>query len=328
MSKVMENLLTLEGLKTYYPLRKGVFSRKAGYVKAVDGIDLTIYQGETVGLVGESGCGKSTVGRSIIRLEKPTGGKIIFQGQDITGMSSGEFRKLRPNIQMVFQDPYSSLNPRRTIRGLLAEVLRAHHIVPENEIDAEIDRLLELVGLPAKSKYLHAHEFSGGQRQRISIVRAIALRPKLIICDEAVSALDVSIQAQILNLLKELQKELGLSYLFISHGLGPVKYICDRIAVMYLGRIVEIGTREEIFSNPQHPYTKALLSCYPNPNPHRRNEPKIVLEGNVPSPVAPPSGCHFHERCAYAQERCSKETPCLIGDGNHKIACHLIGEGV
>lgn len=316
-------LLTLEGVKTYYPIRKGIFSRNAGFVKAVDGVDLTICPGETVGLVGESGCGKSTVGRSIIRLEKTSGGRILFEGEDITRLSQRQFRKLRPNIQMVFQDPYSSLNPRRTIGGMLAEVLRAHHIVPEREIDHEIDRLLGLVGMPVRSRHSYPHEFSGGQRQRISIVRALALRPKLIICDEAVSALDVSIQAQILNLLKELQAELGLAYLFISHGLGPVKYISDRIAVMYLGKIVETGTREELFSDPRHPYTKALLSCYPIPNPHKRDNPKIVLSGNVPSPVAPPSGCRFHQRCPNARPECAEREPQLRGCG-HLAACHFV----
>lgn len=329
MHENQEPLLSIKGLKTYYPIRKGVFSRKSGYVKAVDGVDLTIYPKETLGLVGESGCGKSTVGKTIIRLEKATDGHIIFDNKDIMKLSGSDFQKVRPNLQMVFQDPYSSLNPRRSIGSILQEVLLAHHIVSAADVDKEIDRLLSLVGLPARTKNSYPHEFSGGQRQRISIVRAIALRPKLIICDEAVSALDVSIQAQILNLLKELQAQLGLSYLFISHGLGPVKYISDRIAVMYLGRIVEMGTREEIFNHPMHPYTQALLSCYPTPNPHRRDDEKIILEGNVPSPIAPPSGCHFHERCPYARPECASQRPVLQGNEDHKVACNFpLGGGL
>ena len=262
-------LLVLENVKTYYPYKTGFMNLKTDYVKAVDGVSFEIYEGETVGLVGESGCGKSTLGRTIIGLEPKTDGRILFDGQQMDYRTDRV--SLSQQIQIVFQDPYSSLNPRQTIGALLAEPLRVHKIVPSSEIAQEVDRLLALVGLGASTKERYPHEFSGGQRQRVGIARALALRPRLLICDEPVSALDVSIQAQILNLFKQLQKELGLTYLFIAHGLGAVKYISDRIAVMYAGKIVEMGTTEQIFTNPQHEYTKKLLSAYPKPDPTKRS---------------------------------------------------------
>ncbi|MBB6633001.1 ABC transporter ATP-binding protein [Cohnella thailandensis] len=314
-------LLVLENLKKHYPIKRGLLNRTSDYVKAVDGVDLNIMPGETLGLVGESGCGKSTIGRSIVGLERPTDGRIRFQGADISKLSGREMIRLRSQVQIVFQDPYSSLNPRKTVGSLIAEAVRVHRVVQPGEVDAEVDRLLDLVGLPKNSKSRYPHEFSGGQRQRVGIARALALKPKLIVCDEPVSALDVSIQAQVLNLLKQLQKELNLTYLFIAHGLGAVRYISDRIAVMYLGKVVEVGPTKEIFRNPKHPYTRALLDSYPIANPHLRDRERIVLEGDVPSPVNPPSGCRFHTRCPMAQAQCRQEEPRLAGEGSHSAAC-------
>ena len=314
-------LLELDNLKKYYPIRKGLLNRVTNNLKAVDGVNLQIYPGETLGLVGESGCGKSTIGRSIVGLERPTAGRILFDGDDISRYSTNEIIQLRTQLQIVFQDPYSSLNPRMSVGDLLVEPLKVHQIVPDREITAEVDKLLELVGLSKQMKNRFPHEFSGGQRQRVGIARALSLRPKLIVFDEPVSALDVSIQAQVLNLLKELQKELQLTYLFIAHGLGAVRYISDRIAVMYLGKIVEVGSTKELLKSPQHPYTRALLDAYPITNPRLRNREKIELQGDVPSPVNPPSGCHFHTRCPLAQAKCREEEPVLIGDGKHSSAC-------
>ncbi|RUS47280.1 ABC transporter ATP-binding protein [Cohnella sp. AR92] len=314
-------LLVLDQLKKYYPIRKGLLNRTAEYVKAVDGVSLNIVPGETLGLVGESGCGKSTIGRSIVGLERPTDGRILFEGADISKLSGSEMIKLHSEVQIVFQDPYSSLNPRKTIGSLLAEAVKVHRVVPSDKVVSEVDRLLDIVGLPKTSKSRYPHEFSGGQRQRIGIARALALKPKLIVCDEPVSALDVSIQAQVLNLLKQLQKEFNLTYLFIAHGLGAVRYISDRIAVMYLGKVVEIGPTKELFRNPKHPYTRALLDSYPIANPHLRDRERIVLEGDVPSPVNPPSGCRFHTRCPMAQAKCREEEPLLVGEGDHASAC-------
>lgn len=314
-------LLSIENLKVYYPIRKGIIKRKVDNVKAVDGVDLNLFSGETLGLVGESGCGKSTIGKAIVGLEKPTEGRILFDGDDIAGFSSREMVSLRSQLQIVFQDPYSSLNPRKRVIDLLSEPLKVHGIVANSEVSKEVDRLLDLVGLPKNSKNRYPHEFSGGQRQRIGIARALSLRPKLIVCDEPVSALDVSIQAQVLNLLKDLQKELNLTYLFIAHGLGAVKYISDRIAVMYLGKIVELGTARDIFQNAKHPYTRALMDASPVPNPHLRNRERIVLQGDVPSPVNPPKGCRFHTRCPMAQAICREQEPELLGDSLHSSAC-------
>lgn len=268
----LQPLLALENLKKYYPVRKGIINHTVDHVKAVDGVDLAIYPGETLGLVGESGSGKSTIAKLIVGLEKPTEGRILFDGQDISRLSPREMTGLRSELQIVFQDPYSSLNPRKRVGDLLAEPLKVHRIMPAKDISGEVDRLLELVGLPKNSRGRYPHEFSGGQRQRIGIARALSLKPRLIVCDEPVSALDVSIQAQILNLLKELQRELGLTYLFIAHGLGAVKYVSDRIAVMYAGQIVETGKVDEIFREPKHDYTRTLLDASPIADPRQRNK--------------------------------------------------------
>lgn len=316
-------IIQIKNLKTYYPIKKGIISRTVGHVRAVDDVSFQVYPGETLGLVGESGCGKSSMGRTIIRLEDPIQGEILFDGKDIVKYSVKDMRKVRLDLQMIFQDPYSSLNPRKRIGDILAEPLRVHKIVPENRIQSEIDKLLDMVDLQRSCKNRYPNEFSGGQRQRIGIARALAVRPKLIICDEPVSALDVSTQAQVLNLLKDLQKKFCLTYIFIAHGLGAVKYISDRIAVMYLGKIVEIADKDEIFKNPKHPYTKALLSAYPVPNPHLRNSDRIIIEGDVPSPANPPSGCRFHTRCPKAMDICRKNIPELKGENGHLTACLL-----
>ncbi|MNW51514.1 Oligopeptide transport ATP-binding protein OppF [compost metagenome] len=275
--KGIQPLLSVENLKKYYPIRSGLASKAVGEVKAVDDVSFSIYPGETLGLVGESGSGKSTIGKTIVGLEQPTEGRILFDGKDISKLSYKEMKGLRSELQIVFQDPYSSLNPRKRIADLLAEPLKVHRVVPVKDIPGEVDRLLELVGLPRNSRNRYPHEFSGGQRQRIGIARALSLKPRLIICDEPVSALDVSIQAQILNLLKDLQKELNLTYLFIAHGLGAVKYVSDRIAVMHQGKIVEIGSKSEIFHEPKHPYTKALLDASPIADPRLRNKKRLTL---------------------------------------------------
>ncbi|WP_413378125.1 ABC transporter ATP-binding protein [Alkalihalobacillus sp. 1P02AB] len=316
-------LVQINNLKTYYPINKGIFSKTVGYVKAVDNVSFNIFEGETLGLVGESGCGKSTLGRSLIRLEQPNEGEILFENHNLLAQSNKELRETRQDFQIIFQDPYSSLNPKKRVQDILAEPLLVHRIVEKEKVSQRVNELLEMVGLPTQAKNRYAHEFSGGQRQRIGIARALSLNPKFIVCDEPVSALDVSIQAQILNLLKDLQKELGLTYLFIAHGLGAVRYISDRIAVMYLGEIVEIGKTDEVIRNPKHPYTKALLSSYPIPNPHLRNKDRIFIQGDVPSPANPPSGCRFHTRCPIATVTCREGKPSLKGV-EHQAACFAL----
>ncbi|MBJ6361805.1 ABC transporter ATP-binding protein [Paenibacillus sp. GCM10012307] len=315
-------LLQIEHLKAYYPIRKGILSRTVGHIKAVDDVSLSIYEGETLGLVGESGCGKSTIGRSIVRLEEPHEGRVLFQNEDITHRTQKELRPIRTKLQIIFQDPYSSLNPRKRIGEILAEPFLAHRLAPPNEVRGKVDLLLERVGLPRSYKDRYPHEFSGGQRQRIGIARALAFEPKLIVCDEPVSALDVSIQAQILNLLSDLQKDLNLTYLFIAHGIGAVRYVSKRIAVMYLGKIVEIGDKDELFERPKHPYTRILLHAYPPPDPTLRDSKRLTIQGDVPSPVSPPSGCRFHTRCPFAVEKCSQMEPPLTGQA-HAVACHF-----
>ncbi|MFM9278852.1 ABC transporter ATP-binding protein [Paenibacillus jiagnxiensis] len=316
-------LLEVSGLKKYYPLNKGWFFKKSGSVKAVDGVSFRVMPGETLGIVGESGCGKSTTGQLITRLQMPTEGRIVFQGRDLNELSEEEIRKARRDLQFVFQDPFSSLNPRMKIFDIVAEPLQVHGLAKGEALKNEVYRLLETVGLGAHLADRHPHEFSGGQRQRIGIARALAMKPKLIVCDEPVSALDVSIQAQILNLLKDLQQQFQLTYIFIAHGLPTVKHISDRIAVMYLGKIVELAGRDELFANPRHPYTEALLEAVPVPDPTLRRE-RILLTGEIPGPSNPPSGCVFHPRCPYAQEICRTQAPLLTEHGaGHFAACHF-----
>lgn len=315
-------LLEIKSLKKHYETKKG-FWGKSSFVRAVDGIDLTIYEGETVSIVGESGCGKSTTGRSIIRLIEPTEGVVLFQGKDILSLNEQEMRKVRRDMQFVFQDPFASLNPRHTIRQILSAPLIIHGIGTASERKKMVDDIIEVVGLRKEYLDRYPHEFSGGQRQRIGIARALILKPKLIIADEPVSALDVSIQAQILNLMQDLQKEFKLTYLFISHDLSVVKHISDRVAVMYLGKVVEIADKKTLYSNPTHPYTRALLSAVPVPNPEIKKD-RILLEGDLPSPANPPTGCTFHPRCAYCMDICKSDIPQLreVGPGHYK-ACHL-----
>ncbi len=317
-------LLRIEKLKKYFPIKSGIFSRVSNCVKALDGVDLGVFEGEMIGLVGESGCGKTTLGKTVIRLLEPTEGAIFFNGQDITGINSDRMRRLRREMQIIFQDPYGSLNPRMKVESVVGEGLAIHSIVPKKERMAEVKRLLETVGLREDALFRYPHEFSGGQRQRIAIARALAVRPSFIVCDEPVSALDVSVQAQIINLLLALQEEFRLTYLFISHDLRIVRHISDRVAVMYLGKIVELGDSEELYKNPLHPYTQVLLSAIPIVDPETKKK-RIVLPGDIPSPIDPPSGCRFHTRCPIAVERCKKEEPVLrdIGRG-HMVACHLV----
>ncbi|AIQ75845.1 MULTISPECIES: ABC transporter ATP-binding protein [Paenibacillus] len=324
-SAAEEPLIDVKGLKTYYPIKKGIVSKTVGHVKAVDGVDFMINKGETLGLVGESGCGKSTVGRSVIRMEQLTEGSIHFQGQDITSYSQKQMRNIRTGMQMVFQDPFSSLNPRMTIGDILKEPIKVHRLVEPDKASLRVNQLLEMVGLSKSYINRYPHEFSGGQRQRIGVARALSVNPKLIICDEPVSALDVSIQSQILNLLKDLQQEFHFSYLFIGHGLGAVKYISDRIAVMYMGKIVETGKTEELMANPKHPYTKALLGAYPIPDPLMRKKERVIIQGDVPSQVNPPQGCRFHTRCPIASVECTQQEPLLKG-GEHAVACLKVEE--
>ncbi|WP_442599174.1 ABC transporter ATP-binding protein [Neobacillus sp. D3-1R] len=318
-----ETLLEVRNLKTYYPIKGGILRKTVAVVKAVDDISFEIKKGETLGLVGESGCGKSTAGRTILRLLEPTEGKIIFGGQDITNLRGTSLRKIRKDFQMVFQDPYASLNPMMMVGNLIAEPIRNYTKKSQKDLKDEVMDLLEKVGLPEDAYYKYPHEFSGGQRQRIGIARALALRPKLIIADEPVSALDVSVQSQVLNLLKELQDEFGLTFLFIAHDLSVVKHMSDRIGVMYLGGLVEVSEKDSLYAEPLHPYTQALISAIPEPDPRKKKD-RIILEGDVPSPIAPPSGCTFHPRCAHARPECSSVKPVLkeVKPG-HRVACHL-----
>lgn len=323
-------LLEVRGLKKHFPVRKGLLSRVVGQVKAVDGLDFTLERGQTLSLVGESGCGKTTAGRTMLRLLEPTAGQVLYRADptsealDLFNLPKKEMRALRPDLQIIFQDPYASLNPRITVGNAIAEPLLVHKIATGSEVEDRVAALLKRVGLRPDVANRFPHEFSGGQRQRVGIARALALSPKLIVCDEAVSALDVSIQAQVINLLKDLQDELGISYLFIAHDLSVVKYISDALAVMYLGRIVESGSADQIFNDPQHPYTRALLSAIPHADPKKRKK-RIPLTGEIPSPIHPPSGCHFHTRCSLAEDRCRRDWPETVAlGGGHQAACHLV----
>ena len=323
-------LVEISALVKHFPIKGGILQRQVATVKAVDGVDLVVQRGETVGLVGESGCGKTTVGRLLLRLIEPTAGTIVFDGVDITRIRGAALKPYRRRMQIVFQDPYASLDPRAPIGDSIGEGLRIHRIGNARERAARVKRMMDMVGLQPYHARRYAHEFSGGQRQRIGIARALVLEPDLVVCDEPVSALDVSIQAQVLNLLKTLQRELGLTYGFIAHNMGVVEHISDRVAVMYLGRVAEITDRERIFAEPRHPYTQALLSAIPIPNPELRRT-RVILGGDVPSPVNPPGGCRFHPRCPLRMElgnpkRCETEVPALVDAGrDHVVACHFRG---
>lgn len=318
-------LVEVRGLRKHFPLKKKLFA-EAENVKAVDGIWMSIEDGETVGLVGESGCGKSTLGRCIIRLIEPSEGEIYFEGQEITSLGAREMRDMRRRMQIIFQDPYASLNPRMRVGEIIGEGLQIHNIARGDDRKARVKELLARVGLREDQYDRYPHEFSGGQRQRIGIARAIAVNAKFIIADEAVSALDVSIQAQVLNLMQDLREEFGLTYLFISHDLRVVEHVSQRVAVMYLGKIVEIAPSAKIYTDAQHPYTRALLSAVPVPDPTRKTE-RIILEGDVPSPIDPPTGCHFHPRCPFAEKICTEKEPVMGFDGDHGVACHVFGPG-
>ena len=321
-----DTLLQIRGLKKYFPIERGIiFKKQVGIVKAVDGIDLSIRYGETVGLVGESGCGKSTTGRAILQLHKPTGGSVIYKGVDITTLDESRMRAYRRKMQIIFQDPYASLNPRMTVANIIGEPLTEHKLASGQKKIDRVRELMDMVGLDPSFGQRYPHEFSGGQRQRIGIARALALEPEFIVCDEPVSALDVSIQAQVINLLADLQKRLQLTYLFIAHDLAAVRHLSDRVAVMYLGRIVEFASATDIVENPCHPYTKALISAVPIPDPAiEATRERIILTGDVPSPMNPPSGCRFHTRCALAEDVCKRVDPVLKEyENEHKVACHV-----
>jgi peptide/nickel transport system ATP-binding protein len=328
------NLVEIEDLKVHFPIESGMLlGRRIGEVRAVDGVSLTIKNGETLGLVGESGCGKTTVGRTVLRLYEPTAGRIVFDGQDITHLGGQELRKLRRRMQMVFQDPYASLNPRRNVASIVGEPIRVHGLASGAAVEQRVRELLDVVGLPAGAIHRHPHEFSGGQRQRIGVARALALQPDLIVADEPVSALDVSIQAQLINLLEDLQDEFDLTYLFIAHDLAVVRHISDRIAVMYLGQIVEVAPSAGLYHQPLHPYTRSLMSAVPIPDPVAElGRERIVLRGDLPSPANPPSGCRFHTRCPWRQPtRCHDEEPLLrpitLDDGDERwVSCHYVEE--
>ncbi len=320
-------LVQVRGLKKYFPITQGILiQRKVADVKAVDGLDFEIERGETLGLVGESGCGKSTTGRSILQLYRPTAGEVLFEGKDLAKLKGEELRKMRRNMQMIFQDPYASLNPRMTVGDIIGEPLEVHSIAKGKEKKERVQELLQIVGLNPYFVNRYPHEFSGGQRQRIGVARALAVQPDFIVCDEPISALDVSIQAQIINLLEELQTKFNLTYLFIAHDLSVVRHISDRVAVMYLGKIVELTDRNSLYSNPLHPYTKALLSAVPIPDPNvEEKRERIILVGDVPSPVNPPQGCRFHTRCPLAIDICKRVDPEFRDVGsNHHVACHVV----
>lgn len=327
-------LLEVKDLKKYYPIKGGLIKHKVADIKAVDGVSFNIYKGETLGLVGESGCGKSTIGKLIVSLEKPSEGTILYKDKDLIKKPKKQLKKIRTELQMVFQDSYSSLNPKKHIYEILADPMIYHGIVQKNMAEKEVNRLLDLVGLPQNSKGRYPHEFSGGQRQRIGIAKALSLNPELIVCDEPVSALDVSIQAQILNLFRDLQKELNITCLFVGHGLGAVHYVSNRIAVMYLGKIVEIADAKELFIHPVHPYTQAICDAAPHTDPLEKDKNNIILQGEIGSNITPPSGCRFHPRCKYATERCKQVEPLLRpteAESSHFVACDIMlglkGEG-
>jgi oligopeptide/dipeptide ABC transporter ATP-binding protein len=326
MDNMAQPLLEVKGLKKYFPIKTGLFNKTTGNVQAVNGVDFQVFPGDTLGIVGESGCGKSTTGRSILRLLEPTAGEVWFDGKDLAKLNNEEMRQMRRDIQIIFQDPYASLNPRKTIKQILLEPLEVHGIGTKKERLQTVEEIIEVVGLSNGHLSRYPHNFSGGQRQRIGIARALVLKPKLIIADEPVSALDVSIQSQILNLLKKLKREFNLTLMFISHDLSVVKHICDRIAVMYLGNVVEIADKKKLFENPSHPYTQALLSALPIADPEKKRE-RIILKGDIPSPSNPPEGCPFHPRCIHAMEDCSRKKTSLkdIGEG-HLVSCHLFEE--
>jgi oligopeptide/dipeptide ABC transporter ATP-binding protein len=320
---VDNTLVSIKKLVKYFPIKKGVFKKTVGWVKAVDDISFDIYTGETLGLVGESGCGKSTTAMTVLRLEEPTSGDILFQGKNIAKIKKNQMRKYRKDLQIIFQDPYSSLDPRMKVKHIISEGLAAHNLYNSKQRNQKVGDLLDKVGIVPDYMDRFPHEFSGGQRQRIGIARALALNPKLIICDEAVSALDVSIRSQIINLFKELQKEFNLTYLFIAHDLSVIKYISDRVAVMYLGKIVEIAPKDTFFNKTLHPYAQALVSAVPVPNPDYQKK-RILLKGDVPSPANPPKGCRFHPRCSRVMDVCLKKEPPLREiEKNHFVACHL-----